>query len=432
MGALDAMSISEITGILANDYHRPLRALVITQGPPGCGKTTWASRYVDEINSTYKEMETRAFKGPSRDDLRALRGYPPLGNTQQESKVSQIQRKAIRGHFSSSCSRNTIVVIDDTNVSTMALHNMKIIAEENNAFLVIKRFEVPREECLRRCRDRGYRPISASVWDLIDSRLAGLDNAMIAEAVVTGTKIQLPVVLRALDRAGIGVTGPSPEKALEVLLSLGYGQEDLIEWFNEPCVDDRDSFEEFLFLRIGIERARKALGAALPMVSPPSWFVEAHQRAQAAEGDSVRDASLRGVIKWFIPSCLEEARTAVVRMAFGLRPEVQGLREKLDGSETAWGQLWGRPLRGAEDDRLAVFAVMVVASAEGDAVAFRRRVAVAARMIPHKVVRGEGTLPSAYWTYTSSTFSPRVFSKVGSVAAWVPPCAEALASVIGW
>lgn len=130
--------------VLVNDLdNTPVRGkLITTRGIPGCGKSTWAIKFVAE------DPENRV--RINRDDLRmAFFGREVLTGA-EEMFLTPIQHDIIRFHLR----RGKTVVSDDTNLRLAFLKELFAVAVSAKASFEIRNFEIPLEVALKRNQKR--------------------------------------------------------------------------------------------------------------------------------------------------------------------------------------------------------------------------------------------------------------------------------------
>ena len=111
-----------------------MATLTITRGLPGSGKTTWARQQVGAVRV-------------NRDDLRRMLHGRHLGFPRAEAQVTVAQRAlvaALLGH-------GLNVICDDTNLSPSAVRELRRIAAQAGAEVVMRDFtDVPIDICIAR------------------------------------------------------------------------------------------------------------------------------------------------------------------------------------------------------------------------------------------------------------------------------------------
>ena len=123
------------------------KELIILQGLPGCGKSTWARKYV--------EGETD-WVIVNRDSLRNMRGdyWVPC----QEKLITVWEQDCVE----SSMKKGFNVIIDATNFNPKILKVWEQMAEIYEYKVVIKTFDTSLEECIERDSKR-EKPVGKTV-----------------------------------------------------------------------------------------------------------------------------------------------------------------------------------------------------------------------------------------------------------------------------
>jgi predicted kinase len=129
-----------------------MQKLLILQGIPACGKTTWAKKFVLE-NSTYVRV--------SRDDLRRMRGkyWVP----EQEDLITKWEHECIDIAVCSGYN----VILDATNLNSKTLATIKNLVtpwvEKGVLEIEYKKFDITLEEALARDSKRGEEAVGEAV-----------------------------------------------------------------------------------------------------------------------------------------------------------------------------------------------------------------------------------------------------------------------------
>lgn len=112
--------------------------IVLTQGLPASGKTTWAMQQVAKGK----------FANINRDDLRwSLFGKPYKFSKQKEKLVTEAQFSIATSFVSAGIN----FIVSDTNLNPATITKWKTFAKENNCHFEIKDFtDVSVEECIKR------------------------------------------------------------------------------------------------------------------------------------------------------------------------------------------------------------------------------------------------------------------------------------------
>lgn len=109
--------------------------LLVLQGPPACGKTTWAREFI---------KGKKDWVIVNRDSIRNGRGDYWI--PEQEGYISSIEDFSIKSALTS----NLNVIIDATNLNPKTIEKWKNISEECKAEIEFKEFYIPFEEAVER------------------------------------------------------------------------------------------------------------------------------------------------------------------------------------------------------------------------------------------------------------------------------------------
>lgn len=151
--------------------------VVITVGTIASGKSTWAKNTA----ANYSNIVV-----VERDDLRRMLGVPPIGDTEQERKVTKVQRAVIAAALADGID----VIISDTNTDKGIRNNLARFAHEHGADAEIKVFDTALDVCIERNAARAQ-PIPEHVvikkYQQLQSQLANgrLRAGVIKAPVVT-------------------------------------------------------------------------------------------------------------------------------------------------------------------------------------------------------------------------------------------------------
>lgn len=113
--------------------------LIILQGLPASGKSTYAKQFVQE-NTSYIRV--------CRDDLRRMRGVYWL--PEQEELISSWEKETTRLALKSGYN----VILDATNLNSKYWRSWQHLANDSGAEIEFKRFDVDLDECIRRDKER--------------------------------------------------------------------------------------------------------------------------------------------------------------------------------------------------------------------------------------------------------------------------------------
>lgn len=116
--------------------------VTLTTGLPGSGKSTWAKKFAKE--SISEVVLT------SRDDIRAMLGYGPIGTKDQENFVSKIQDDII----TRAVREGKNVIVHDTNLNAKSPTRIKKLFDGDVQFMVADFTNVPIETCIERDAQR--------------------------------------------------------------------------------------------------------------------------------------------------------------------------------------------------------------------------------------------------------------------------------------
>lgn len=115
--------------------------LIVTQGIPASGKSTWAKKLAEDNPITHVRV--------CRDDMREMAGKYWVPD--REDYITQIEECmvdiALFGGYN--------VIVDATNLNSKALEKWRSIADKYGAEFEIKRFDVELDEAIKRDSERG-------------------------------------------------------------------------------------------------------------------------------------------------------------------------------------------------------------------------------------------------------------------------------------
>ena len=113
--------------------------IIVLQGPPASGKSTWA-RETAKAGTPYVIV--------NRDAIRLARGDYWI--PEQENYISDMEEYGVR----SAINRNLIPIIDATNLNPKTIKKWEDLAKELNCELEYKKFYIPFKEALERDSNR--------------------------------------------------------------------------------------------------------------------------------------------------------------------------------------------------------------------------------------------------------------------------------------
>ena len=127
-----------------------MNKVIILQGLPGSGKSTWAKQFC---------METPNSLILNKDSLRKMLNCGEW-TAEYEKIVKSIEMSALE-LILDRCD-NTTVVVDDTNLRLKTVNNLMQICREHNADVALKDFfHVPLKDCIERDSKREH-PVGSS------------------------------------------------------------------------------------------------------------------------------------------------------------------------------------------------------------------------------------------------------------------------------
>lgn len=109
--------------------------IIVLQGPPACGKSTWAKQYVTENPDTVIVC---------RDSFREGRGI--YWNPKQEKYISDLEMFAVVN----AVDRGYEVIIDATNLNPKTIEKWNVLAKDKKCKIEFKEFYIPFEEAVAR------------------------------------------------------------------------------------------------------------------------------------------------------------------------------------------------------------------------------------------------------------------------------------------
>jgi len=117
--------------------------LIILQGLPGSGKSTWAEEEVLRSRMSNDDA-SQWIRRINKDSIRAVLGQP--WSRAQETEVLKVRDELI----SDALKAGKTVISDDTNFAPVHVKTLKALAQKFRATVEIKRFDTPLDECIAR------------------------------------------------------------------------------------------------------------------------------------------------------------------------------------------------------------------------------------------------------------------------------------------
>lgn len=114
------------------------KELLILQGLPASGKTTYARELVEE-----------GYKRVNRDEIREM-----LDNGKYKRSYEEMVRESRDAIIDLALINGFNVVVDDTNFENSAFEQLSLLADINDAEISVKVFKTPLEECIKRDKNR--------------------------------------------------------------------------------------------------------------------------------------------------------------------------------------------------------------------------------------------------------------------------------------
>ncbi len=122
--------------------------VILTTGLPGSGKSTWAREHAAQFDGDVVLT--------SRDDIRKMLGFGPIGTKEQEAFVSKIQD----GIITRAVKEGKGVIVHDTNLNKKSPTRIKKLFDGDVEFLVADFTNVSVEQCIendaKRTEETGY------------------------------------------------------------------------------------------------------------------------------------------------------------------------------------------------------------------------------------------------------------------------------------
>lgn len=127
-----------------------MQKIILTTGLPGSGKSTWARAHAAQFDGDVLLT--------SRDDIRAMLGFGPIGTKEQEEIVSKVQDDIIVRAIKSGKG----LIVHDTNLNKKSPTRIKKLFDGDVEFLIADFTNVPVEVCISQDAQR-VNPVGETV-----------------------------------------------------------------------------------------------------------------------------------------------------------------------------------------------------------------------------------------------------------------------------
>ena len=127
-----------------------MQKIILTTGLPGSGKSTWAKQHAEQFNGDVLLT--------SRDDIRAMLGFGPIGSSDKEEIVSKVQDDIIVRAIKSGKG----IIVHDTNLNKKSPTRIKKLLDGDVEFLIADFTTVPVAVCIERDAQRAN-PVGETV-----------------------------------------------------------------------------------------------------------------------------------------------------------------------------------------------------------------------------------------------------------------------------
>lgn len=134
-----------------------MRTVIVTQGLPASGKSTWAKQL--------QAREPGRWKRINRDDLREMlddSAYSKSNETFVKETMFDMLRSALKSGYD--------VILDNTQLHRQVLKRINVVCESvGDVKVIVKAFNVPVEECIRRNEARGGKVPNEAIYRMARS-----------------------------------------------------------------------------------------------------------------------------------------------------------------------------------------------------------------------------------------------------------------------
>jgi predicted kinase len=148
------------------------KTLVLLQGLPGAGKSTFIKKYGLESYTLCK------------DEFRIMAGCVTDNGISQD--CNGIVKRIVYMLLEARLQNGKFTVIDETNASKSTVDKYKEYAEKYGFDVILVRFETPIEECCERQSQRGWRAVSEECIMRLNSYLVHNKHAYITPDMIDG------------------------------------------------------------------------------------------------------------------------------------------------------------------------------------------------------------------------------------------------------